>query len=69
MTVIFCPVCKKRVCDSNKPVRIAKLSNSNVEKADISIKCHGCKSSLAVKIIRSVVGVKPSEPPESGYAP
>lgn len=66
MTIIFCPVCKRRVCDSNKPLNIAKLSNSNEEKADISIKCQGCKNSLAVRIIRSAVGIKPSEPPESG---
>ena len=69
MTVVFCPVCGKRVCDSNKPVKISKLSKSNMEKADISIKCHSCKNSLAVKIIRSVAGIKPSEPPESGNAP
>jgi len=69
MTVVHCPVCGKRVCDSNKPVSLAKLSNSNMQKADISIKCHGCKSSLAVKIIRSAAGIQPSEPSLSGQAP
>jgi len=59
MMVVPCPVCGKRVCDSNKTLSIAKLSNRNMEKADISIKCHSCKNSLAVKIIRSDAGILP----------
>ncbi len=53
MTVIKCPVCDKRVCDSNKILRIDKLSNKNENDADVVIKCKNCKSCLAIKIVTS----------------
>ena len=61
MTVIYCPVCNKRVCDSNKRPIIAKLSKSNEQKADIVIKCNNCKNRLAVKIPRNHVGTNGEE--------
>ena len=48
----FCPICNKRACDSQKTIRISKLSRSNENKADIIIKCQNCKNSLAVKVIK-----------------
>ncbi len=53
MKQIKCPVCEKRACDSNKLLRIAKLSASNSKKADIVIKCKNCKSCLAINIIEN----------------
>lgn len=50
MNVIYCPVCNKRVCDSDKSPKIAKLSKSNTDKADIVIKCNNCKTCLSIKI-------------------
>ncbi len=50
MTKIYCPVCNKRVLDSDRNPQIAKLTQSNEQKADIVIKCSNCKSQLAVKI-------------------
>ena len=50
MTKIYCPVCNKRVLDSDRNPQIAKLTQSNEQKADIVIKCNNCKSLLAVKI-------------------
>lgn len=50
MTKIYCPLCGKRICDSNKTPKIAKLSESNQLKADIVLKCNNCKNCLAVKI-------------------
>ena len=50
MTKIYCPVCNKRVLDADRNPQIAKLTQSNEQKADIVIKCNNCKSQLAVKI-------------------
>lgn len=52
MMVINCPVCHKRVCDSDKNPKIAPLSKSNENKADIVIKCHQCKNKLSIRIPR-----------------
>ena len=46
----FCPICNKRACDSNKKLEIRRLSTTNESKADVLIKCHNCKSSLAVNV-------------------
>jgi len=47
-----CPICNKRACDSCKTLKLAKLSRSNEYKADIIIKCHNCKNTLAVKVTK-----------------
>ena len=47
-----CPVCTKRACDSIKILSIYKMSKSNENEADIVIKCHNCKSLLAVTVER-----------------
>ena len=52
MTQHPCPICTKRACDSNKALHICKLSESNKNEADIVIKCHNCKSLLAVMVDR-----------------
>lgn len=52
MTKYQCPVCKKRACDSNKKLLLAKLSKSNESKADVIIKCQSCKNTLAVKVTK-----------------
>ena len=54
MTVINCPVCHKRICDSDKNPKIAPLSKSNENKADIVIKCHKCKNQLSIRIPRRI---------------
>ena len=54
MTVINCPVCNKRICDSDKNPRIDLLSKSNQNKADIVIKCHRCKNQLSIRIPRRI---------------
>ena len=54
MTVINCPVCHKRVCDSDKNLKIAPLSKSNENKADIVIKCDRCKNRLSIRIPRRI---------------
>lgn len=51
MTKYQCPVCSKRVCDSAKPLSLAKLSADNENQADIVIKCQCCKNTLAVNVI------------------
>lgn len=61
-----CPICEKRVCDSNKTLKILKTSNSNLGKADLIIKCKNCKTRLSVKIIKNAVGLRTDEPPGSG---
>ena len=55
MTVINCPICNKRVCDSDKNPKIAPLSKSNENKADIVIKCHKCKNQLSIRIPRRIL--------------
>lgn len=55
MTIINCPICHKRVCDSDKNPKIAPLSKSNENKADIVIKCHQCKNKLSIKIPRIII--------------
>ena len=47
-----CPVCNKRTCDSSKNLKISKRSKSNENKADMLIKCQGCKNELAIKVTR-----------------
>ena len=55
-------MCEKRVCDSDKRISVAKLSKSNMDKADLVIKCNNCKNALAVKILKNVVGLRVNEP-------
>ncbi len=55
MTVVNCPVCHKRVCDSDKNPKIAKLSKSNEKKSDIVIKCHQCKTCLSIRIPKNEI--------------
>ena len=62
MEPVRCPVCNWRVCDSNKDVKVAKLSNSNKGKSDIVLKCSNCKSCLSVKISKSVVAPGSNKP-------
>ena len=50
MKMVYCPVCDKRICDSDKKILVAKISKSNIEKADLVKKCHNCKNQLAIKI-------------------
>lgn len=66
MDIITCPICNKRVCDSNKHPKIAKLSKSNELKADLVIKCNNCKSFLSIRIPRNTVVNKIDEPPMRG---
>lgn len=66
MGMIYCPICNRRVCDSDKALKIAKLSNSNRDKADIIIKCSNCKNSLSIKMVRNAAGHRTGEPPPSG---
>ena len=47
-----CPICNKRACDSYKTLKLAKLSKTNEYKADVIIKCHNCKTPLAVKVTK-----------------
>lgn len=62
MTVILCPVCHKRVCDSNKNPKIAPLSKSNENKADIVIKCNKCKNQLSIRIPKVKTSEQDSSP-------
>ena len=50
MIKYLCPICSRRVCDSNKPLYLSKLSKTNENLADVIIKCKNCKNSLAVKV-------------------
>ena len=45
-----CPICGKRVCDSHKSLRLAKLSPDNADTADIMVKCKNCKNILAINV-------------------
>lgn len=53
MKHIKCPICDKRVCDSDKSPNIEKLSKQNEQKADIVIKCKTCKTCLAIEMIKT----------------
>lgn len=55
MTAVPCPICKKRLLDSNKSLMIAKLSKNNEKTADIVVKCQQCKNCLAIKISRDII--------------
>ena len=50
MTKYRCPICNKRACDSNKRLSLARLSASNLDSADVFIKCQSCKNTLAVTV-------------------
>ena len=62
MTKYPCPVCNKRACDSNKVLRISKLSKSNESKADVIIKCQNCKNELAVKVSKNTFVIEQMSP-------
>lgn len=51
---IKCPVCDKRVCDSDKSPKIEKLSDDNAGDADIVIKCKNCKACLIIRMVRPI---------------
>lgn len=53
-----CPICTKRACDSIKILNIYKLSIHNEQEADIVIKCHNCKSLLAITVDRDAFSIK-----------
>ncbi len=55
MGIIYCPICNKRICDSNKQIKIAKLSKNNEDKADIVLKCNNCKNCVSIKIVKGTV--------------
>lgn len=57
MGIIYCPVCNKRICDSNKHIETAKLSKNNESKADIVLKCSNCKNCISIKIPKDEVAV------------
>ena len=46
MLKIYCPICHKRVCDSEKTIKIFEYSFETPEMADIIIKCTRCKAQL-----------------------
>lgn len=50
MTRYQCPVCSKRACDSDKLLSLARFSEESAEIADVVIKCHNCKSTLAITV-------------------
>lgn len=54
MTKYQCPICSKRACDSNKPLSLAKLSQSNENEADIIIKCQCCKNTIAINVTQEM---------------
>lgn len=68
MTKYLCPVCHKRACDSNKELRIAKLSKSNENKADVIIKCQNCKNELAVKVSKNTFVIEQMSPQREVYS-
>ena len=57
-----CPICSKRACDSFKTLKLAKLSKSNEQKADIIIKCHNCKNPLAIKVTKDSFVIEQMSP-------
>ena len=64
MTKYPCPVCGKRACDSHKRLSLTKLSAKNEKEVDIIIKCHNCKSTLAVKTTKVLYIADASDPPD-----
>ena len=51
MLKIYCPVCHKRTCDSEKNIKIFKYSSQSPDLADIIIKCTRCKAQLGICVI------------------
>ncbi len=47
-----CPICNKRACDSEKELILTKLSSETESDADMIIKCHVCKNTLAIRVKR-----------------
>ena len=62
MKQYYCPVCNKRTCDSPKNLKISKRSKSNENKADMLIKCQGCKNELAIKVTKEVFATEQTSP-------
>lgn len=66
MNNISCPLCGWRICDSDKSIKVAKLSKSNKEKADLVVKCSNCKNSISVKVLKGNVNHRVNEPSVNG---
>ncbi len=45
-----CPICNKRVCDSEKELRLEKQSKVNSTTADVIIKCQNCKNTVVIEV-------------------
>lgn len=58
----FCPVCRKKLCLSAKPLLLGAQSKSNEEKADVILKCTKCKTSVAIKTTRTQIAKEQSGP-------
>ena len=54
MLKIYCPICHKRVCDSEKNIKIFEYSFETPEMADIIIKCTRCKAQLGICVIDAI---------------
>ncbi len=56
MKVVYCPICNKRICDSNKNLKVNKFSESDEVVADMVIKCQKCKNCLSIKVSHDEAG-------------
>jgi hypothetical protein len=50
MKQIKCPVCDKRLFDSNIPLQVNKLNGVNLKEADMVMKCNNCKCCIATNL-------------------
>ena len=66
VTEYQCCICGRRICDSTKPLLVSKLSKRNESKADVIVKCIGCKSTLAIKVANACVSQGVNAPSMKG---
>lgn len=56
MIQYMCPICNKRICDSEKNLRLEKHSEENSATAAVIIKCRNCKNSVAIEVVATNSG-------------
>lgn len=50
MTKYACPVCHKRICDSEKALSLTQTSAQTTPSADVVIKCRNCKNTISIQV-------------------
>lgn len=61
MTKYPCPICGRRICDSEKQLYLTRSGEETARTADLLLKCQNCKNTVAVEVIKVIAYGVPHE--------